>query len=327
MENRIKVLIDTDIGDDIDDAFALLSAMALNFEIVGVTTVFRDTDARARMVKKLLKSFGRGYENVPVYAGHSFYGADPEVNTEHMCRFTEDLYRDDFTPDSTNPDDAVDFIIDSCKRYGKELSVIAIGPFCNIAKAIEKDPQALDCAARVAIMGGAYFKQYADWNVMCDVPAADLMFRSLRNLACIGADVTHKLQARPFLMEALASEDASNEALRYVSRLYWAWQADYPTNHIVLHDVLVMYYVLDPSVCTMQDICVKVITEGYAKGFTLNIGAYSKASLNRAYEGYDLSRKIPAAADVDLEKFHDFVRRDISVCKDADPTWETHLNH
>ena len=52
MENRKKILIDTDIGDDIDDAVALLTAMALDFEIVGVTTVFRDTQARAAMVKK-----------------------------------------------------------------------------------------------------------------------------------------------------------------------------------------------------------------------------------------------------------------------------------
>jgi tRNA A37 methylthiotransferase MiaB len=49
-------MIDTDIGDDIDDAFALLLAMKLNFEIVGITTVFENTDQRARIAKKLLKS-------------------------------------------------------------------------------------------------------------------------------------------------------------------------------------------------------------------------------------------------------------------------------
>ena len=91
MENRRKILIDTDIGDDIDDAVALLAAMARGFEIVGVTTVFRDTDARARMVKKLMGAFGKGYENVPVYAGYSTYSEEKEANTEHMCRFAENL--------------------------------------------------------------------------------------------------------------------------------------------------------------------------------------------------------------------------------------------
>ena len=47
----MKILIDTDLGDDLDDAFALMSAMCLGLDIVGVTTVFRDTLSRARMAK------------------------------------------------------------------------------------------------------------------------------------------------------------------------------------------------------------------------------------------------------------------------------------
>ena len=214
-----KILIDTDIGDDIDDAFALLAAMAGGFEIVGVTTVFRDTDARARMAKKLLRAFGHGYENVPVYAGCSTYTRDKETNTEHMCRFEEDLSEDALAPENTDPEAAVDFLLDCCRRYGKDLSVLAIGPFCNIARALEKDPDALNAADQVVIMGGAYFKQYADWNVMCDVPAAELMFRSLPNLYCIGADVTHLLYADDVLLDALEHpEDHKNLIVRV-----WGW--------------------------------------------------------------------------------------------------------
>ena len=50
---QTKLLIDTDIGDDIDDLFALYFALRKNIEIVGVTTVFKDTIQRAKMVKKL----------------------------------------------------------------------------------------------------------------------------------------------------------------------------------------------------------------------------------------------------------------------------------
>jgi len=50
---KTKLLIDTDIGDDIDDLFALYFALRKNIEIVGVTTVFKDTVQRAKMVKKL----------------------------------------------------------------------------------------------------------------------------------------------------------------------------------------------------------------------------------------------------------------------------------
>ena len=76
----MKILIDTDIGDDIDDALALFCAMQQGFEIVGVTTVFQNTCDRARQVKKLMSDFGQGYENVPVYAGCGTPIAQPRQN-------------------------------------------------------------------------------------------------------------------------------------------------------------------------------------------------------------------------------------------------------
>lgn len=319
MEERRKILIDTDIGDDIDDAFALLTAMALNFQIVGVTTVFRDTDARARMVKKLMRAFGKGYEQVPVFAGYSTYSNEKEDNKEHMCRFDEDLFFPELAPENTDPEAAVDFILDCCRRYDHDLTILAIGPFCNIAKAVEKDSVAVNHAGQVIIMGGAYFKQYADWNVMCDVPAADVMFEHLFNLVCIGADVTHRLLADSFLIDALRSETSSC-AWNYVRKQYQIWQSDYPENDLVLHDVLTVYYALDPAICSMETIPVKVITEGFAKGFTLNIDAYSKASLNSAYRDIGKLPMVLAAADVNLTRFHAYVRRDILSCLGGNPS-------
>ena len=113
MEKKWKLLIDTDIGDDMDDAVALLAAMARGFDIVGVTTVFRDTRSRARMAKKLLRDFGRGYETVPVYAGLSHFSREEE-NIQHMGSFSPMLARKELEPE---PGDAVDFILDCCRRY------------------------------------------------------------------------------------------------------------------------------------------------------------------------------------------------------------------
>src|ERR1051326_1341944 len=63
-----KIIIDTDIGDDIDDAFAVALALrSPELEIVGVTTTFGDTDARAKIVDRLLGEAGR--EDIPVAAG------------------------------------------------------------------------------------------------------------------------------------------------------------------------------------------------------------------------------------------------------------------
>ena len=71
-----KYIFDTDIGDDIDDAFALSLLCSLaGKEIAGVTTVFRNTKKRAQLAKTLLAA--AGFENVPVYAGESFPYKEP----------------------------------------------------------------------------------------------------------------------------------------------------------------------------------------------------------------------------------------------------------
>lgn len=313
MPAKTKLLIDTDIGDNLDDAFAVWAAMALDFEIVGITTVFRNTDDRARMAKKLLCSFGKGYESVPVYAGFSGNGAGS--NTEYLGTFEANLADDTYSPESTDPEAAADFIIDCCRRYGRDLTIVALGPFCNIARVIEKDLDALRCANKVVIMGGAYFKQYADWNVMCDVPSADLMFRTLSNLVCIGADVTHRLTDTGYLPEALMSTEGANAAWKYLAELYARWYQQHPDEALVLHDVLVIYYLYDPSICTMRQIRAAVITEGLAKGLTLNIDSYGKTYHNTCYQSLSTPPPVQVAYDVDIDRFHRYVRNHISSCK------------
>ena len=56
-----KILLDTDIGDEIDDAMALYFAMSEGFDLVGITTVYKNTEERARISKRLLKLYGKKY--------------------------------------------------------------------------------------------------------------------------------------------------------------------------------------------------------------------------------------------------------------------------
>ena len=157
MDKKIKVIIDTDIGDDIDDAFALLFAMKLEFDIIGITTVFRNTVQRAKMTKKLLCDFGRGYEEVKVYAGCATPLAEKKKNYPTLPCYTSDA--DAFEPDSEDENEAIDFIIESARKYGKDLTIIALGPFTNMAKAAMRDPEAMNSVSKTVIMGGAFYKQ------------------------------------------------------------------------------------------------------------------------------------------------------------------------
>jgi purine nucleosidase/pyrimidine-specific ribonucleoside hydrolase len=308
MEKKKKILIDTDIGDDIDDALALFFAMKLDFDIVGLTTVFQNTVLRARLVKKLLKGFGNGYESVPVYAGHG-EPIDDRREKIPLNQYTSDLEDAEYAPDCENADEAVDFIIDCCKKYGEELTVIAIGPFTNIARVIEKDPNAFDGIGGFVIMGGAYYKQYVDWNVYCDVIAADIMFRSVKNIQCIGADVTHKTVVGDGDCKKIREYSGNDSGALELSKIYNTWWESGRSPKTVLHDPLAIYYAFDRSVCETEKQSVAVITEGYGKGLTLNVDAYSKAFGNPAYSDFDFANKHTTAKDVDVQKVIDAFMR------------------
>ncbi len=312
MELKRKIIIDTDIGDDIDDAIALFAAMRQNFDILGITTVFRNTVERARMTRKLLMEYGGGYENVPVYAGYGDPYNTPATTYGHTPHYTRDLDKDCYAPTDTDPEAAINFIINACHTYGKDLTVIAIGPFTNIARVAEKDPTALNAAAHVVIMGGAYLRQYADWNVICDTIAADIMYRNVDNLLCIGADVTHQMMAEGALYDALLHYNGSNPAQRYLQTMCAMWRADRTNVPLLLHDPLVIYFVADPTLCTMQEASIVMITEGYAKGLTLNVDAYRKKHVNPAFDGFDATRKTSFAAQADKETFLSRICRDFT---------------
>ena len=314
MSEKAKIIIDMDIGDDIDDAIALYAAMRQGFDIIGITTVFQNTVERARQVKKMLMEYGNGYEKVPVYAGHGIPIDENRQYREHIVHYSPELESEIYTPDSTDVDDAVDFLINSCYKYGKELTVVAIGAFTNIAKAIEKDKNAFDQISRVVIMGGAYYKQYADWNVICDVAAADIMFRSLNNLECIGADVTHLMVGEPKLYDNLLNYEGKEKGHLYLAELCHLWKKTRPGAPLILHDPLVIYYLADPSLCKMNSVSVVVMTDGYGRGMTLNVDAYGKKSFNaETYADFDGNHRCLVAASVDRDRFNSIIFDDFNV--------------
>jgi len=298
----MKYLIDTDIGDDTDDAFALYMAMKLGYDIVGITTCFLHTEKRARLTKKLLKTFGGGYENVPVYAGHSI-PIDERREHYQMCQYTPDLECLEYQPNGVDPDETVDFIIDCCKKYKDQLCVIAIGPFTNIARAIEKDPHAFDGIGRFIIMGGAYYKQYADWNVLCDVPAADIMFRNIPSIEAIGADVTHKTWLEGDERQRVIGYSGNDATARLIGELYRVWQESHGTSaRTALHDPLAIYYASHPEVCETQKQRIVVMTDGYARGMTLNVDAYGKSARNPIYKNMPDIVPVTVAREVNKEQ-------------------------
>src|SRR5208337_1502497 len=140
-----KVIIDTDIGDDIDDAFAIaLAVRSPELEILGVTTTFGDTEARARIADRLLGEAGRA--KIPVLAG---------APTKISNVMSQRRYGQSGPFAKASRGSAVDFILEQIRKYPGQITLVGIGPLMNVGALIDKDAATFRRLKRVVIMGGS----------------------------------------------------------------------------------------------------------------------------------------------------------------------------
>ena len=254
-----KYIIDTDIGDDIDDALALHLALRLNLNLVAVTTVYRNAVDRARMAKRQIALYGNN-KQIPVYFG---YGSTLDGRNESfpLCQWTKEIQEDRFAPDNTDPEQAVDLILDCARKYGKDFVLLAVGPLTNVARAIQKDPVAMKNSGGIILMGGDFINDYAEWNILCDVTAANVVFSSEVDIIAFGHEMTSKTRVSCEQQNKVFALNGSeyNEYLAQISRL---WHLSKEQGYrIILHDLLVVRYALDSNYCTLSECSVKVQTD------------------------------------------------------------------
>jgi len=221
-------ILDTDIGDDIDDAFALALALrSPELKLLGITTTFGDTDLRAKLVGRFLGSLCRFDVNVI-----------PGVPTPHENVFTQSAYAHGFANQSCGivsfhtsskadearlkkqrkqeaakwkanqaqmmagvahlvqqraAHDAAGFLLDQIRDHPGQITLIAIGPLFNIQAAIERDPATFRKLKRVVMMGGSIYRGYDGRNGEQKPPDAEWNVRcdpaGLRALLAVGVPV------------------------------------------------------------------------------------------------------------------------------------------
>ena len=255
-----KVIIDTDIGDDIDDAFAIALALkSPELEILGIATTFGDTEARAKIVDRLLGEAGRS--DIPVLAG----APTKTTNVMNQKRYGEGGH----FAKASHPDSA-DFILDQIRRYPGQITLIAIGPLMNVGALIDKDPATFLKLKRVVMMGGSIECGYgelwfcpqrgpdAEWNIINDIPSAKKLFLSGVPLYVMPLDSTQlKLDEtkRAYLFrQGTPLTDA-------LTLLYHEWGQQTPT----LFDPVTVAYILDPKICPVQPMHIRVDDKGFTR--------------------------------------------------------------
>jgi purine nucleosidase len=181
-----RILIDTDIGDDADDALAIGFALkSPEVELVGITTVFRNVAVRAKITGSLLRTMNR--EDVPVYPGCG-QPINTVVDINHIpCQYYESSMK--HMPVDTSVH-GVDFIIQQVMKYPNELTIVPIGALTNVALAILKAPEIKGKIKEIVLMGGAFYFQFNEYNILCDPEAAKIVFDSGIPIRAVGLDVT-----------------------------------------------------------------------------------------------------------------------------------------
>ena len=194
-----KVIIDCDPGQD--DAVALFLAMAAPEEIdlLGITTVAGNvplalTQRNARMMCDIANR-----RDIPVYAGCERPMILDPITAEYIHGNTGIDGIDAFAPETPLQEQhAVDFIIESLLGNTAPVTLIPTGPMTNVATAIQREPAILKNVERIVSMGGAMREggnrsPSAEFNVLVDPHAAEIVYNCGRPVTAMGLDVTHQV--------------------------------------------------------------------------------------------------------------------------------------
>ena len=191
----VPVLFDTDIGTDIDDAYALaLILRSPEIELLGVTTVSGDAVARARLAAKLLAIEGGTAARVPVYAGTS-------TATQYMKQVD---WAAGFTSPALHTDGGVAFMRQQIEARPGALTIVAVGELTNVAALLTSSPGIAGKIKRIALMGGAIRRggqpgstPAPEWNIKSNAAAARTVFTSGVPLIVAPLDATADLKLTP----------------------------------------------------------------------------------------------------------------------------------
>ena len=183
------VVFDTDIGTDVDDILALvLLAKAPELRLVGVTTVYGNTNLRAKIARKTTQMLGR--DDIQIVPGESLPVSGRQVHwAGHEGEGIPDLDEIEIAHEQSGPR----YIGETAEALHGELEVIATGPLTNIARAINEAPGSCAKIKHLFIMGCAFWMNRAEHNVKCDADAARIVFASGIPTSVISLDLTLKV--------------------------------------------------------------------------------------------------------------------------------------
>ena len=236
---RLPVILDTDIGGDIDDAWALAFVMrSPDLELLGVTISDGNTPARAPIACKMLHVDGR--DEVPVAVGR-------QTTKESEYQFS---WAEDFTGKKPIGQHAAQFIVETIRRRPGEVTILAVGPLQNIADALRLEPKLPSLVKRVVLMSGSIGASawspapIAEWNVVRAAADAQHVYAAGLPLTIVPLDSTTYVTLKDEERERVRS--VKTPLAGALEALYRLW-LEGPDARMTLHDQMAVAETVRPG--------------------------------------------------------------------------------
>lgn len=262
----IPVILDTDIGSDIDDTWALAMLLhSLELDLKLVTTANADTTHRAKIVARMLEIAGRS--DIPIGIGtftkEGGYSQAPWVAEYDLAAYPGVVHTD-----------GVQALIDTIMQSPEQITVIGIGPLTNIGEALLREPRIAEHARFVGMQGSVY-KQYddkdgvvAEYNVREDVSAAQVVFSAPWEKIITPLDTCGIIRLEDERFSTVAH--SSNPLMQAVMENYQIWAAqvgawytaDALKSSSVLFDTVAVYLAFTQERLVMETLPITVTAEG-----------------------------------------------------------------
>ncbi len=250
MAKKTLVLLDTDIGNDIDDAVALAYLlMQPNAELLGITTVTGDVQQRAALCEILCREAGR--PEIPIHCGRREVlwrgpGQPWVPHYEKVSHLPHSLDR----PENT----AVDFLRQTIRENPGKVVLLSVGPFTSIASLFSLDPEIPSLLKGYVSMAGRFFPEPGhEWNCIVDPIAASLVSEvQMQGQLWVGLDVTLQCQ----MSQAEVKEKFTHPLLKVVALMAESWFEQRP--EITFHDPLAAAMIFNHRLCRLSHGLVQV---------------------------------------------------------------------
>jgi len=260
------VWVDTDIGDDIDDAFALgLILRSPELKVLGISTGFGDTETRARIVDHFLSAqWSPRIAAIQVTAGHP-------TKTNNVM--TQAAYAKHWT--SHKHGDAVTALLNQIRLHPGKITLIAIGPLFNVGQAYDRNPALFRKLCRVVMMGGSINRGYdgpngerrpadAEWNINRDPHDAQKLFASGVPIYMLPLDSTQlHLESTERTTIFAEKSPLTNQLLQLYSLWVQSSPSHWPTP--TLFDPIAAAFTYRPDLCPTVEMHIEVDNQGFTR--------------------------------------------------------------